>query len=455
MRVSIVIGARSRSFRFLVRLVERMPVLALPAWRDHRTAPVDGRDMLEFLTRAATAPSELSGRSWDIAGPDVMSYGDLVERIADAMLVRRLRVGIDVTMTGLASVVASAIADEDLGLIAPLMESPRTRSPAAPRGRTRPSGPPALASTRPSSARCATGSATRSWRRDEHGLGHDRHRPPAGGGLEDDHATPPRYSQWVSIHRKIARRRRRPGRARASRSSSGSRCAACRSTVHWTLTECDRPKLGVVEGNGPAHSYARVTNKLSPNGNGGTHFEYENHVRGAGRRDGPARLARPGRRHAQARGRQVSLRHSRPLLERADGHRPSTSSTATSGELVLDAPPLNLFGPAMFDDLEAAIVRGAGGGPRALLFRAQGDVVSAGVDVHVFDGPRLGRRRRDDRRGCCASPTRSRTCRSPPSRSRTGCASPPRSSSRSRVTCCGRVRVCSSGWWRRWWESPR
>jgi uncharacterized protein YbjT (DUF2867 family) len=123
MRASIVIGARSRSFRFLVRLVERMPVLALPAWRNHRTQPVDGRDMLEFLTRAASARPELAGRSWDIAGPDVMSYGDLVERIADAMLVRRPRVGIDVTMTGLASVVAAAIADEDVGLIAPLMES--------------------------------------------------------------------------------------------------------------------------------------------------------------------------------------------------------------------------------------------------------------------------------------------------------------------------------------------
>jgi uncharacterized protein YbjT (DUF2867 family) len=122
-RASIVIGARSRSFRFLVRLVERMPVLALPAWREHRTAPVDGRDMLAFLERAAGAPRELSGRSWDIGGPDVMSYGELVERIADAMLVSRPRLGIDVTMTGLASVVASAIAGEDPGLIGPLMES--------------------------------------------------------------------------------------------------------------------------------------------------------------------------------------------------------------------------------------------------------------------------------------------------------------------------------------------
>jgi enoyl-CoA hydratase len=56
------------------------------------------------------------------------------------------------------------------------------------------------------------------------------------------------------------------------------------------------------------------------------------------------------------------------------------------GELVLDAPPLNLFGPAMFDDLEEAIIQVQEAAPRALIFRAQGDVVSAGVDVHVFDG---------------------------------------------------------------------
>ena len=49
LRASIVIGARSRSFRFLVRLIERLPVLALPAWRENRTAPVDGRDVLAYL----------------------------------------------------------------------------------------------------------------------------------------------------------------------------------------------------------------------------------------------------------------------------------------------------------------------------------------------------------------------------------------------------------------------
>jgi uncharacterized protein YbjT (DUF2867 family) len=123
LRASIVIGARSRSFRFLVRLIERMPVLALPAWRDNRTAPIDGRDVLEYLSRAATAPEAVAGRSWDIGGPDVMTYAAMIARIADAMMVRRPSLPLDVTLTPVASVVAAAIAGEDPALIGPLMES--------------------------------------------------------------------------------------------------------------------------------------------------------------------------------------------------------------------------------------------------------------------------------------------------------------------------------------------
>jgi uncharacterized protein YbjT (DUF2867 family) len=122
LRASIVIGARSRSFRFLVRLIERLPVLALPAWRENRTMPIDGRDVLEYLAVAATAPAAVAGRSWDIAGPDVVTYAQLIERIADAMLVRRPRLGLNVSLTPLASVVAAAIAGEDPALITPLME---------------------------------------------------------------------------------------------------------------------------------------------------------------------------------------------------------------------------------------------------------------------------------------------------------------------------------------------
>lgn len=122
-RASIVIGAGSRSFRVLVRLVERMPVILLPAWRLHRTTPVDERDMIEILARAATS-HDLSGRHVDVAGPEEISYGDLVERIRDHLLLGRPTIAFRrLTVTPVVSRVAAVIAGEDHDLIGPLMDS--------------------------------------------------------------------------------------------------------------------------------------------------------------------------------------------------------------------------------------------------------------------------------------------------------------------------------------------
>jgi uncharacterized protein YbjT (DUF2867 family) len=122
LRASIVIGARSRSFRFLVRLVERMPVLALPAWRIHCTRPIDARDVIDMLAAAATV-SSAAGRSLDVGGPDILSYGEMIRRIAELMLVARPTVGLGVNATPLTARVAAAIADEDPELVSALMES--------------------------------------------------------------------------------------------------------------------------------------------------------------------------------------------------------------------------------------------------------------------------------------------------------------------------------------------
>ncbi|HEV2059852.1 MAG TPA: NAD(P)H-binding protein [Solirubrobacteraceae bacterium] len=123
LRASIVIGARSRSFRFMVHLVERMSVLALPAWREYRTQPIDVRDVGSFLVAAATTPHAAGGLSLDIAGPDVLTYGQMIERIADIMLVRRRALRFGRNATPLVAPIAAAIAGEDPGFIAPLMES--------------------------------------------------------------------------------------------------------------------------------------------------------------------------------------------------------------------------------------------------------------------------------------------------------------------------------------------
>lgn len=121
LRASIVLGARSRSFRFLVRLVERLPALPLPAWRDNRTSPADSRDVVEAL--AAGLEGRAPGRSLDIACPGELSYGDLIELIAERMLLDRPRLELPFSLTPVAGPVAAAVAGESADLILPLMGS--------------------------------------------------------------------------------------------------------------------------------------------------------------------------------------------------------------------------------------------------------------------------------------------------------------------------------------------
>jgi uncharacterized protein YbjT (DUF2867 family) len=122
LRASIVIGARSRSFRFLVRLVERFPVMAIPAWHHYRTAPVDARDVLSYLVAGGFSGVVDGPLSLDIPGPEILTYGDMMERIRDLMLLDRPRINLPITVTPIAAPVAAAVAGEDLALVQPLME---------------------------------------------------------------------------------------------------------------------------------------------------------------------------------------------------------------------------------------------------------------------------------------------------------------------------------------------
>lgn len=122
LRASIVVGAGSSSFRILVRLVERLRVLPLPAWRGNRTQPIAERDVIEYLARTPAVPGA-AGRSVDIAGPDVVTYGEMIERIADAMGVGRLPLGLGASLTPPAAAVVAAVTGLPLELVRPLMES--------------------------------------------------------------------------------------------------------------------------------------------------------------------------------------------------------------------------------------------------------------------------------------------------------------------------------------------
>jgi len=122
LRASIVIGSRSSSFRILVRMVERMRVLPMPAWRERRTRPIAERDAVEYLARSPRTPAA-AGRSIDIAGPDELTYARMIEKIAELMGVGRAPLGLGFSLTPAASALVSAATGLPIDLVRPLMES--------------------------------------------------------------------------------------------------------------------------------------------------------------------------------------------------------------------------------------------------------------------------------------------------------------------------------------------
>ncbi|HXR13893.1 MAG TPA: NAD(P)H-binding protein [Solirubrobacteraceae bacterium] len=122
LRASLVIGARSRSFRAVVRLLERLPVIPLPPWRRNRTQPIDERDAVSYLAAAAEAAG-VGGRAFDIAGPDLVSYGEMIERIAALLLLRRALLPMPFALTRVSGAFAARVSGVEHELLGPLMGS--------------------------------------------------------------------------------------------------------------------------------------------------------------------------------------------------------------------------------------------------------------------------------------------------------------------------------------------
>jgi uncharacterized protein YbjT (DUF2867 family) len=122
LRASIVIGAGSASFRLMTRLVERMPVLPMPPWTAKQTQPIAERDVIACLTRSPLLP-EVAGQAIDVCGPDVLTYGEMLTTIADALLIARPGLKLPVSLTAVAAPIAAAVSGTETELVAALMGS--------------------------------------------------------------------------------------------------------------------------------------------------------------------------------------------------------------------------------------------------------------------------------------------------------------------------------------------
>jgi uncharacterized protein YbjT (DUF2867 family)/ligand-binding SRPBCC domain-containing protein len=88
-RASIVIGAGSLSFEMIRALVERLPVMICPRWVDSRTQPIAIDDVLAYLRAALDLPQGREG-VFEIGGPEVVSYGNMMREYAKLRGLRRV-----------------------------------------------------------------------------------------------------------------------------------------------------------------------------------------------------------------------------------------------------------------------------------------------------------------------------------------------------------------------------
>ncbi|MCI3242402.1 SDR family oxidoreductase [Streptomyces spinosisporus] len=125
LRAAVVIGSGSASFEMLRYLTERLPVMVTPSWVHTCIQPVAVRDVLRYLVGSARMPADVS-RGFDIGGPDVLTYRDMMLRYAAvAGLPRRLILPVPVLTPGLSSHWVGLITPVPASIARPLAESLR------------------------------------------------------------------------------------------------------------------------------------------------------------------------------------------------------------------------------------------------------------------------------------------------------------------------------------------
>jgi len=127
-RAGMVVGAGSESYRTLRYLVERLPAMIAPAWLKVPTQPIAIDDVLAYLTTAPDLP-ESAGQEIQIGGPDVLPYGDMLDRMADALGRRpRPKLPVPLLTPRLSSLWIGLMTPVDAGVARPLIEGLSTKT---------------------------------------------------------------------------------------------------------------------------------------------------------------------------------------------------------------------------------------------------------------------------------------------------------------------------------------
>lgn len=122
-RAAIIIGSGSASFEIIRHLTERLPIMVTPRWVATRCQPIGIEDVLAYLAAALDHP-EASGIV-EIGGPDVLSYGEMMQGYARARGLRRLMIPVPVLTPRLSAYWVNLVSPVPSGIARPLIEGLR------------------------------------------------------------------------------------------------------------------------------------------------------------------------------------------------------------------------------------------------------------------------------------------------------------------------------------------
>ncbi|MBA3382017.1 MAG: NAD(P)H-binding protein [Actinobacteria bacterium] len=127
LRAAMVVGRGSAAFETIVALVDRLPAMVAPRWVSTRTQPVALADVVAYL--AGVCELEVAyGVAYDVGGPEVMTYRDMMERIARLRGKRPFIVEVPVLTPYLSSLWLHLVTPVNAGVARPLIEGLRTET---------------------------------------------------------------------------------------------------------------------------------------------------------------------------------------------------------------------------------------------------------------------------------------------------------------------------------------
>lgn len=127
LRAAMVIGRGSAAFETIVSLVDRLPAMVAPRWVSTRTQPVALADVVEYLARVCGLAAAL-GQELDVGGPEVMTYREMMERIASLRGKRPFILEVPVLTPYLSSLWLHVVTPVKAGVARPLIEGLRNET---------------------------------------------------------------------------------------------------------------------------------------------------------------------------------------------------------------------------------------------------------------------------------------------------------------------------------------